>query len=141
MNDIDRNVESMDFAIRRRFTWKEITPDENLSMWDNEKNGIPEYKDQARTTMEKINASIIDMAGDGLGPQYQLGAAYFLKLKEYDGDFNKLWDWHIAPLLHEYLRGTPEADKHFNNLRDVWFASLSPKQNLSAESSEQMAPK
>ena len=24
MNDIDRSVESMDFAMRRRFAWKEI---------------------------------------------------------------------------------------------------------------------
>ena len=27
MNDIDRSVESMDFAMRRRFAFKEITPE------------------------------------------------------------------------------------------------------------------
>ena len=32
MNDIDRSVESMDFAMRRRFTWKEITPTDTESM-------------------------------------------------------------------------------------------------------------
>ena len=30
MNDIDRSVESMDFALRRRFIWKEVEVDEKL---------------------------------------------------------------------------------------------------------------
>ena len=29
MNDIDRSVESMDFALRRRFVWREITVEED----------------------------------------------------------------------------------------------------------------
>ena len=29
MNDIDRSVESFDFAMRRRFTWEEITSEES----------------------------------------------------------------------------------------------------------------
>ena len=143
MNDIDRNVESMDFAIRRRFTWREIEPEENLSMWDDEKDGIPEYKEQAHKTMEKINAAITDT--EGLGSQFQLGGAYFMKLKDYNGDFKKLWDGHIAPLLHEYLRGMPEADKHFKVLEEVWNESLSPSQNSNAGESvsqpeEQVTP-
>lgn len=35
MNDIDRSVESMDFAMRRRFTWKEIKPEYTEDMLDN----------------------------------------------------------------------------------------------------------
>ena len=34
MNDIDRSVESMDFAMRRRFTWKEVTPTDTEAMLD-----------------------------------------------------------------------------------------------------------
>ena len=34
MNDIDRSIESMDFAMRRRFTWKEIKPEDTQSMLD-----------------------------------------------------------------------------------------------------------
>ena len=98
-------------------------------MWDNEKTGIPEKcKGQALTVMTAINNAIKDEKS-GLGAQYQLGAAYFMKLRDYEGDFQKLWDWHIAPLLREYLRGTPEADKRFIDLKAVWDKSLSAKPN------------
>ena len=30
MNDIDRSVESMDFAMRRRFAWEEVTAEESM---------------------------------------------------------------------------------------------------------------
>ena len=36
MNDIDRSVESMDFALRRRFAWKEIKPEDRLEMLSEE---------------------------------------------------------------------------------------------------------
>ena len=32
MNDIDRSVESMDFAFRRRFRWEEIYATQNINM-------------------------------------------------------------------------------------------------------------
>lgn len=117
MNDIDRNVESMDFAIRRRFTWKEIKPEDNTGMWDGNE-GIEQWKPQAGGVMKAINEAITKT--DGLGAQYQLGASYFLKLNEYNGDFKKLWDCHIAILLKEYLRGMPKAEDDFNNLKSVW---------------------
>ena len=34
MNDIDRSVESMDFAMRRRFAWKEVTAEDSMKMLD-----------------------------------------------------------------------------------------------------------
>ena len=116
MNDIDRNVESMDFAIRRRFTWKEIKPEDSMLMWEGDDQF--KWKEKAKLVMTSINEKISD--SEVLGPQYQLGAAYFMKLKDYNGDFNKLWEYHIAPLLHEYLRGIPKADDLLENLREVW---------------------
>ncbi len=129
MNDIDRNVESMDFAIRRRFTWMEIKPEQNIDMWDDAENGIVAYKGQAEKTMKAINACIKDT--EGLGAQYQLGAAYFMMLREYEGDFSQLWERHIAPLLNEYLRGIPKADNLFMTLEKAWNASLSSKDDSS----------
>jgi len=32
-----------------------------------------------------------------------------LKIKNYDGDFGKLWDYHIKGILQEYLRGNPNG--------------------------------
>ena len=134
MNDIDRNVESMDFAIRRRFTWQEIEPVNNTLMWDDVKSGIGNFKEQAQITMKAINNAITGI--EGLGSQYQLGAAYFLKLKNYNGNFTMLWERHIAHLMHEYLRGIPRADEHFNALKKVWFDSLLPMNNSNSEASE-----
>ena len=119
MNDIDRNVESMDFAIRRRFTWKEITPKETQNMLD---SAIPEYAEKAKACMDAVNAKICET--DGLGPAYQLGAAYFLKLKDYDGDpkqrFEQLWQYNIGPLLNEYLRGMRDTQGAWEKLHEKW---------------------
>ena len=122
MNDIDRNVECMDFAIRRRFTWVEIEPTDTISMWNDPEKGIPEYRDKAKTCMEAINTAI--RTTPGLGSAYQLGAAYFLKLKNYDGTpaerFGQLWKNHIGPLLKEYLRGMPNADETLSGMEQIW---------------------
>ena len=42
---------------------------------------------------------------DGLGDDYQIGAAYFLKLKDLSNDFDKLWEDSLGPLLKEYVYG------------------------------------
>ena len=110
MNDIDRSVESMDFAMRRRFTWKEVTPADTEEMLDT----LPCAK-EAKATMQRLNKAIADT--DGLGAAYMIGPSYFLKLKDNGGDFNKLWKMNIEPLLKEYLRGfrkTPEILAKFN---------------------------
>lgn len=110
MNDIDRSVESMDFAMRRRFTWKEVTPADTEEMLDT----LP-CADEAKATMQRLNKAIADT--DGLGAAYMIGPSYFLKLKDNGGDFNKLWKMNIEPLLKEYLRGfrkTPEILAKFN---------------------------
>ena len=118
MNDIDRSVESMDFAIRRRFTWKEIEAKDAVSMWD---DTIPEYKDEAFEKMTSLN-KIIEQT-ESLSKAFHIGPAYFLKLKEYEGDFQKLWDLHIMPLLKEYLRGTFDTETALENLNAAYFNS------------------
>lgn len=116
MNDIDRGVESMDFAIRRRFTWVEISADENLAMWD---QSMPAYKDAAKDYLQRLNAAIERC--EALGSAYQIGPAYFLKLNRYQGDFRKLWRYDLAPLLKEYLRGTPEHDDRLQEFEKAYF--------------------
>ena len=102
MNDIDRSVESMDFAMRRRFTWKEVTPAETQSMLDS-----LACADEAKKRMNRLNDVIANT--DGLGAAYMVGPAYFLKLGNNGGDFERLWDMHLEPLLREYLRGSGNA--------------------------------
>jgi len=118
MNDIDRSVESFDFAMRRRFTWLEITADERISMWDDIEKGIPNWKETAKKKMQNLNTKIEKI--QGLSKAYHIGPAYFLKLRGYNGDFQKLWENHLYPLLKEYLRGMPESDKKIIELKSAY---------------------
>ncbi|MBL7969657.1 MAG: AAA family ATPase [Prolixibacteraceae bacterium] len=115
MNDIDRSVESFDFAMRRRFTWVEIKADEQVSMWNGK---IEDWKDEALQRMKRLNNAIEEV--EGLSSSYHIGPAYFLKLKDYKGDFDKLWNYHIEPLIREYLRGIPNALEKLNNLKSIY---------------------
>ena len=114
MNDIDRSVESMDFAMRRRFTWKEITPDDTESMLDDML-----CAKEAKETMHRLNSAIAE--SDGLGSAYMIGPAYFLKLKDNGGDFDKLWKMNIQPLLKEYLRGFRKTDEILEKFSKAYF--------------------
>lgn len=133
MNDIDRSVESMDFAMRRRFAWKEITAESSQSMLDNETawgGNKPEQEviDEIKNRMNNLNACIIDKYGDeepspkdkvGLTKAYQIGASYFLKYGMY-GNFEDLWTNHLEGLLYEYLRGTTNIEAKIERLQKAY---------------------
>lgn len=116
MNDIDRGVESMDFAIRRRFAWAEVKVEDRIEMLDEQ---IPEWSDSAKRCMVALNAALKEK-GIGLTSAYDIGPAYFLKLEQYDGDFEKLWGYHILGILTEYLRGTRGVDEKITALKEAY---------------------
>lgn len=115
MNDIDRSVESMDFAMRRRFAWKEVTAEESYEAMKDKMI----HAEEVKTRMTALNNAICDEKL-GLNKSYQIGAAYFLKLDEYDGDFDKLWEYHLRGLLSEYLRGNRDAEKQLEQLKEAY---------------------
>ena len=119
MNDIDRSVESMDFAMRRRFTWKEIKPECTEDMLDNLGQSLA---DSAKETMHRLNNEIA--ATDGLGAAYSVGPAYFMKIKDLKGDFSALWNMNIEPLLREYLRGFRAIDDMMEKFRKAFFREV-----------------
>lgn len=114
MNDIDRSVESMDFAMRRRFAFKEITasdPD-RLAMLDK----LGSFKKTvAVDRMTRLNNAIEKIPG--LSSAYHIGPAYFLKLNNYSGNFEQLWTNHIEGLLREYLRGMDKVEEKVHSLK------------------------
>ena len=122
MNDIDRSVESMDFAMRRRFTWKEVLPADTDDMLD-----VLDCADKAKATMNRLNEVI--STTDALGTAYQIGPSYFLKLRDNGNDFDKLWQMNIEPLLKEYLRGFRTADETLKKLNQVYFADKTAEEN------------
>ena len=115
MNDIDRSVDTMDFAFRRRFAFKEIEANDNTEML----NALPEdVRTKAINRMNNLNAAIGPM--EGLSSAYHIGGAYFKKLEECGNDFEKLWTLHLEGLLREYLRGQEDADKKLEELKEAY---------------------
>lgn len=116
MNDIDRNVESMDFAFRRRFTFKEITAKDTQEQI---LSGLDySIREEATKRMNSLNDAISKV--EGLSSSYHIGGAYFLKLKDLDNDFGKLWDYHLEGLLREYLRGMENAEDELDKLKKAY---------------------
>lgn len=121
MNDIDRSVESMDFAMRRRFQFIEVTAEDRAEGMGlkTKKQGEEDYdKTEAYNRMTNLNNCIISKE-IGLSKAYQIGGSYFLKEKIKDGkkisvpiasddEFKNLWDYRLKGLLREYLRGEEE---------------------------------
>lgn len=128
MNDIDRSVESMDFAFRRRFAWKEITADDTQYMLDEvEKDGViyglsSDIAEEAKERMDRLNDEISKVPE--LNSAYHIGASYFLKLKNYEGDsdngFQSLWNYHLKGILEEYLRGNPAKEDLMKKLKAAY---------------------
>lgn len=116
MNDIDRSVESMDFAMRRRFSFKEITPESRVDMWYDELGKKAIKLDELSLCMERLNEAIDKVPG--LGSAYHIGPSYFLKLKECSKE--ELWDYYLKGLVFEYLRGMPDADKYLKDIKDAY---------------------
>lgn len=128
MNDIDRSVESMDFAFRRRFAWAEVRASDTMGMLDpgTDENGNPtgtglESSDLAKEAKERM-VNLNRAISEDFGPAYEIGASYFLKLKQHDGDFEKLWQYHIKGILEEYLRGHPEKTSLMEKFRAAYFS-------------------
>lgn len=121
MNDIDRSVDTMDFAFRRRFAFKEIKAAENLEMFDE----LGEIAGEAKTRLTKLNEEISKITELSSPSSYHIGGSYFLKLNDFEGDsnerFQKLWDYHLEELLKEYLRGTENAEENFAKLKKAYF--------------------
>ena len=119
MNDIDRSVESMDFAMRRRFAFKEIKADDRIEMLTNADKEISQYADEAIQRMQSLNKAIDET--EGLSSAYDIGPAYFRKIRYYEGDFQQLWDYHIEGVIREYLRGIDESGEKFTKLKNAYF--------------------
>ena len=113
MNDIDRSVESFDFAMRRRFTWVEISAEQSA---DN--MCLPQ---DIKDRMLRLNKQISKT--DGLNSSYHIGAAYFLDSNgNARKDIDNIWEFRIEPLLKEYLRGLPDNIENIELLKNTFTA-------------------
>ena len=114
MNDIDRSVDSFDFAMRRRFRFIELKANDMTGMLDS----LPyETKQEAIKRMTSLNNAITRNVKD-LNDSYHIGAAYFLKLKEIDPE--QLWSDYLEPLLKDYIQGMPNEEEIMTSLKNAY---------------------
>ena len=98
MNDIDRSVDTFDFAMRRRFRFIELKANDMVDMLADLDD---EIREEAINRMANLNKAIAET--EDLNENYQIGAAYFLKLKKLS--FEQLWTDYLEPLLLDYVQG------------------------------------
>ena len=115
MNDIDRSVDTFDFAMRRRFRFVEVTAESQLYILDKK---LGEHAEEAKTRLRNLNAVIENV--QELNSHYHIGPSYFLKLKDVDFDYELLWSDYLKPLLEDYVRGSYEEDETLQTLKKAF---------------------
>ncbi len=126
MNDIDRSVDTFDFAMRRRFRFVEITAESQLGMLD---EPLGDGAEEAKIRLRNLNASIEKV--EELSSHYHVGPSYFLKLQEVNFDYELLWSDYIKPLLEDYLRGSYEEGETLETLKKAFDKTSNEQTNQS----------
>ena len=124
MNDIDRSVESMDFAMRRRFQFVEVKAEDRADQMFTDEETDTKYQnaDRAKDKLEKLNKCIsekVENKGIGLTSAYHIGPSYFMKYAKSEESIQELWDYRLEGLLREYLRGEDDANGKLDLLKEI----------------------
>lgn len=107
MNTADRSVGSMDYALRRRFTFIDVLPDESVVVAD--------------ATKKRFEA-VKKLFGEHTSPEFemkdvQLGHSYFIGND--DDELDRKFKYQVMPILHEYVKDGVLIDKGDKNIKDV----------------------
>ena len=123
MNDIDRSVDTFDFAMRRRFRFVEVTAESQVAMLDQD---LDIHAEEAKLRLRNLNSAIENV--QELNSHYHIGPSYFLKLQDVDFDYELLWSDYLKPLLEDYLRGSYDEVETLETLKKA-FALTNNDQN------------
>lgn len=112
MNNVDKNIDSFDLALRRRFKWIYFGCDYNVIEHVKNFKGISYENIVAYSAAcQRLNEFISNSAGLGLGKSFEFGHALYMKIvsiekKEYiqQKSLDQLFIDFLLPTLHEYLR-------------------------------------
>lgn len=124
MNDIDRSVDTFDFAMRRRFRFVEVTAESQLGMLD---DVLGDKAEEAKARLRNLNVEIEKL--QELNSHYHIGPSYFLKLEEVNFDYELLWSDYLKPLLEDYLRGSYEEVETIANLKKAFDKTSNEQKN------------
>ncbi|WP_122893875.1 McrB family protein [Arcobacter peruensis] len=100
MNSTDKSIATIDIALRRRFTFLKMKPNEELINFYN-----------AKVLMKNLNEFI----GENIGEDYKLGHSYFMKVVN-DEELEFVKEYKIKPLLEEYFYADEDNYKKVTQL-------------------------
>jgi MoxR-like ATPase len=138
MNSNDRSLANFDLALRRRFLFYKLMPDlSSLHAWNSTPGEVAFEDEQIEELIrraEALNKAIVDpRSGLGLSVDYGIGQAYFMKIRGFarmgipEGDqtaiddfhYEQLWDYHLEPLIEEYLGTEAEDPTYRAKLKEI----------------------
>lgn len=114
MNLADRSLAIVDFALRRRFAFRNLEPtlNEAWRRWVSEHNGLPDaFLAALAQRVGVLNEAIAD--DRSLGEQYRIGHSFFtphgkIRIDDPDAWLRQVVDSEIRPLLDEYWFDDPQ---------------------------------
>jgi 5-methylcytosine-specific restriction enzyme B len=93
MNSADRSLAILDYALRRRFRFVDLEPDDHvLDRW------LAEHGNSAA-----CRRVVLDLFGEALDPDHRLGHSYFMLDPLTGPSLDRLWRTAVKPLLQEYF--------------------------------------
>jgi len=95
MNSTDKSIALIDIALRRRFTFLKMKPNDVLITF-------PKAKD--------IFIALNNQITQDLGEDYQIGHSYFMKIAD-NSDLDFVLEYKIIPLLEEYYYGDDRLEE------------------------------
>lgn len=122
MNEIDRSLEAMDFAFRRRFSWLTVNVQDTLneiivnSVLDDCTNSVFKHMSEIEKSFNELNKLI----KKNLGPDYMLGGSYLTSLKNSSKTSVKtlkeeLWNNHLEPIIKDYIKGSEDKIEDYKS--------------------------
>lgn len=120
MNDIDRSVESFDFALRRRFKWIEVKVKNVeyhiLKHYLRDDHQCDEHVEKLIAKLDALNDYISSSENNmGLSDAYHIGPAYFKGLENsgsrlrFETRITQIYNDEIETILKEYVRGRDQS--------------------------------
>ena len=153
MNDIDRSVESIDFAMRRRFRFINVDATTEMRtglegmLLKNQNENENAQNEEDRTDKRIVNQLVEsvnkfnEVIKKHFSEAYQIGHGYFKNFGKYynTAKTNKeaesdpalveakrnIWNYSLKPLLEEYMRGR-RAGIDLEELENTFIAGVSP---------------
>jgi len=103
MNSTDKSIALIDIALRRRFSFIELEPNETLVR-----------NEGAQQLMKRLNQHIVET----IGKEYRVGHSYFMAVTD-ENSLAFVKEYKIKPLLEEYYYGDQNGLDEVLNLIEI----------------------